>query len=131
MSTYHWRSVSAEHTEADLHLQDPVSLGYPSSVSRTTGQDGTDVLEGSVEFPVDAPQLSSFANLPTNVEAVAGLRLDDPDRPRTRRHHRCVLACGARGGADDRAITGCRRESRPSSVAFNIRHLIHRPEPHF
>ncbi len=89
------------------------------------------MLKRRVQFPVDAPQLSPFANLTANIETVAGLRLDYPHHPRTRRYHRRVLARGAGGRADNRTVTGCRRESRPSFIASYIRHLIHRPEPPF
>lgn len=108
--------------DADLHFKDPVTLRYPRSVCCTSGQNSADVLKRSVQFPVDAPKLPSFADLTANIETVAGLRLDDPHYPRTRRYRCCVLA---RGRTDDwTVVAGRRGVSRPNFIVSDIRHLL-------
>jgi hypothetical protein len=46
---------------------------------RSTIEDGTDMLQRGVQFAVDAPQLATLADLTSDIEAEAGLRLVDGD----------------------------------------------------
>jgi hypothetical protein len=46
---------------------------------RSTVEDGTDMLQRGVQFAVDAPQLATLADLTSDIEAEAGLRLVDGD----------------------------------------------------
>lgn len=118
---------SIELTEADLHFQNAVTLCYPSSVRRTSRQHGADMLKRSVQFPVDAPELPSFAYLTADIEPVTGFRLDDPHHSWSWRYRRRVVAPWTRRRTDNRTVTGC--WSRPTSITSYIRHLNHRPWP--
>lgn len=62
-----------------LHLKDPVPLGDASSVGSSPRKNGADVLQRGVQLPVDAPQLSPFADLSPNIETVARVGLHYPN----------------------------------------------------
>lgn len=52
----------------DVHFEYPVAFPDAGLFGGASVQDGADVLQGGVQFPVYAPQLSALAHLSANVE---------------------------------------------------------------
>lgn len=64
------------------HLEDTIALADAGLLGSSARQDGADVLQRRIQLPVDAPQLSTLADLAAYVEPEARLRLVDGDAPR-------------------------------------------------
>lgn len=79
----------------DLHFEYPVALAYPGELGGAAVQNGTDMLERGVQFPVDTPELPTLTHLAAYVEAEARLCLVDGDDARATRGDFHVFHTGA------------------------------------